>query len=213
MKLLITDWPPSVAAQVGADVYRRSFGLLATPRYTGSAPALALERGAAWACDNDCFQGLDRDAYLKMLRDLRGLPDCLFVTAPDVVGDAAATLARFDLWEPTLHYLGYPVAFVGQDGQEALPVPWDRCEAFFIGGSTTWKLGPHAAALAVEARRRGKWLHMGRVNTGRRLRYAQAIGCDSCDGSGWARFSNGQMPIAVRTLHGHTTPMWEGLLC
>lgn len=55
-----------------------------------------------------------------------------------------------------------------------------RC---FIGGSTAWKLGPHARRLVADAKRRGKWVHMGRVNSLKRFRYAAAIGCDSCDGT------------------------------
>jgi hypothetical protein len=52
-----------------------------------------------------------------------------------------------------------------------------------IGGSTSWKLGPAAASLAAQARRLGKWVHMGRVNSLKRLRYAASIGCDSADGT------------------------------
>lgn len=53
----------------------------------------------------------------------------------------------------------------------------------FIGGSTEWKLSEEAAELGREAKRRGKWLHMGRVNSLTRLRIASHIGCDSVDGS------------------------------
>jgi hypothetical protein len=35
----------------------------------------------------------------------------------------------------------------------------------------------------MEARRRGVWTHMGRVNSERRLRYAALIGCQSADGT------------------------------
>ncbi len=84
---------------------------------------------------------------------------------------------------PQIRALGYRVAFVAQDGQESLPVPWDEFDALFIGGSTEWKLGPHAREIAAEAKRRGKWLHMGRVNSERRFKYAAAIGCDSADGT------------------------------
>jgi hypothetical protein len=38
--------------------------------------------------------------------------------------------------------------------------------------------------------RRGLWIHMGRVNTKRRLSYAYRIGCDSVDGSQWSRWSD-----------------------
>lgn len=84
---------------------------------------------------------------------------------------------------PVLRQVGYPAAYVLQDGQEHLPVPWEEIDAIFIGGSTAWKLGPHAARLVAQARARGKHCHMGRVNSLARLRYADAIGCHSADGT------------------------------
>jgi hypothetical protein len=53
----------------------------------------------------------------------------------------------------------------------------------FLGGDTVWKLGEHARALTTEARQRGKWVHMGRVNSYKRLKYAHDIGCQSADGT------------------------------
>ena len=61
----------------------------------------------------------------------------------------------------------------------------------------------------AEAKARLKWVHMGRVNSLRRLRYASAIGCDSADGTylrfgpdvnlptlqGWLRDVNGQSTL------------------
>ena len=35
----------------------------------------------------------------------------------------------------------------------------------------------------AEAKAHGKWVHMGRVNSLKRLQYAAAIGCDSADGT------------------------------
>ena len=62
-------------------------------------------------------------------------------------------------------------------------MPWDDFDALFIGGTTDWKLGDGAAQLVREAKRRGKWVHMGRVNSLRRMIYAESIGCDSADGT------------------------------
>lgn len=53
----------------------------------------------------------------------------------------------------------------------------------FLGGDTEWKLSPMATELAREAKMRGKWVHMGRVNSRRRFRLAIEMGCDSADGS------------------------------
>jgi hypothetical protein len=151
-----------------------------TPAQGNKRPA-----GVTWMADNGCFSNnWDAAKWWRFLEDnAHDAPTCLFATAPDVVGDAAATLARSAEWLPRIQALGYPAAFVAQDGLENLEVPWDSFSVLFLGGTTTWKLGPHARELTAEAKRRGKWVHMGRVNSERRWRYADAIGCDSCDGT------------------------------
>lgn len=107
----------------------------------------------------------------------------MFATAPDVVGDAVATLERSRPWLPQIRALGYRAAFVSQDGLTPGTAPWDEFDVLFIGGSDEWKLGLSGRLIAVEAKQRGKWLHMGRVNSARRLQYATWIGCDSADGT------------------------------
>ena len=157
-----------------------TLGYIDTPAQGNTRP-----EGVTWCADNGCFSDRwDEGRWLGFLEANAAHADtCAFAVVPDVVADAAATLARFDKYAERVRELGYPVALVAQDGQESLPVPWDRIDALFIGGSTEWKLGPHARALAAEAKRRGKWLHMGRVNSQRRYEYARAIGCDSVDGT------------------------------
>jgi hypothetical protein len=142
--------------------------------------------GVTWAGDNGCFGAnyVGDDAWIGWLaRHASHADRCLFATAPDVVGDAAATLARSAPFLPVIRDLGYPAALVAQDGLEDLDVPWDAFDVLFIGGSTEWKLGPYAARLIAEARLRGKRVHMGRVNSGRRYAYAALLGCDSADGT------------------------------
>lgn len=144
--------------------------------------------GERWAADNDAFGAWDEGRFVRMLGRVEGWPGCLFVAAPDVVGDARATLERFDDWRWEVAGRGLPVALVGQDGAEDCDIPWDALDAFFVGGSTGWKLSSAAADLVAEANRRDKWTHMGRVNSRERLRIAYDLGCDSVDGTGWSRF-------------------------
>lgn len=156
-------------------------GMIANP-----ASGNAVVSGVSWCADNAVFGGRypGDDAYLRWLVDrIEHRSTCAFVTAPDVVGNAAATLARSLPMLPKIRGLGYPAAFVGQDGLEDLVVPWDEFDVFFIGGTTEWKEGPAAASLVTEAKRRGKHVHMGRVNSRRRLLLAHEIGCDSVDGT------------------------------
>jgi hypothetical protein len=161
-------------------VVRPEMPAMVTPRMGQRPP-----KGQVWAADNGRFsspQNYSDEGYLAWLAKMPA-ESCLFATAPDVVGDAEATLTLSVPMLPRIREAGYRVALVGQDGLEHLGVPWDDFDAFFVGGTTGWKLSPAAAELVAEAKRRGKWVHMGRVNSLRRLRYADAIGCDSADGT------------------------------
>ncbi|WP_228523941.1 hypothetical protein [Mycolicibacterium phlei] len=156
-------------------------GYIMTPRQ-----GQLLFDGVTWCADNSCFsKGYPGDdKWLAWLdRFSYAVDRCLFATAPDVVGDAAATLKRSRPFLPMIRELGYPAALVAQDGLEELDIPWDEFDALFIGGSTDWKLGSAATALAMEAKSRGKHIHCGRVNSRRRLKFCAAVGYDSVDGT------------------------------
>ena len=156
-------------------------GFIDTPAQGNARPC-----GVPWCADNGCFgRGYPGDsAWLKWLAsNAADVASCVFATAPDVVGDAEATLERSTPWLPEIRKLGFPAALVGQDGLERLTIPWDDFDAFFIGGGTEWKLGPEVVKLVAEAKSRGKYVHMGRVNSRKRYKYAESIGCDSADGT------------------------------
>ncbi len=165
-----------------------SLGLLVTPS-NGNSVASLVKTGLPWAVDNGAFSGFDPLAFRRLLGRCAGQPRLLWIVCPDVVGDARATAERFEEWRAEVAQAG-PVAYVGQDGQEDFAPPWERFESFFIGGSTRWKLSAAAAGLAAEARSRGKWLHMGRVNSRRRMTIASDLGCDSIDGSSASRWGD-----------------------
>lgn len=140
--------------------------------------------GAMLCADNGCFgKGYPGDD--KWWAWLQGLPAerVRFAVAPDVVGDADATMERSRPWLGRIRNLGMPAAFVAQDGLEDIEIPWSEFDVLFIGGDTAWKLSGYARLIVAEAKRRGKSVHMGRVNSLARMRYAAAIGCDSADGT------------------------------
>jgi hypothetical protein len=174
-------------------------GWLRTPRNGNAIPAIVAS-GVRWACDNDCFLRLSRGKYLRMLRIVSGQPRLLWVACPDIVADAAATIARFRLWRPILDYYALPIAFVAQDGQEDRAVPWDAIRCLFIGGSTVWKEGRHAARLMREAHDRGKWVHVGRVNTLRRYWLLSSLPVDSIDGTCFSKWPDKYIPWMLRRL-------------
>lgn len=143
-----------------------------------------------FAVDNGAFSGFDRESFARLLdaeRDNR--ERCIFVAAPDVVGSARRTREVFLHWYPKLH--GWPVALVAQDGIEDLDIPWSLLAAIFIGGSTAWKLGPHAEAVIRAAQAVGKWVHVGRVNTAQRIEKFLDLGVDSIDGASLSRHGAG----------------------
>lgn len=155
-------------------------GIMAQPR-TYSAETID---GWTWAADNGCFAAKwSADRWQSWLTARAGRPDCLFAVVPDVVGDHAATLARWHRWWRVVADLGYRPAFAAQNGCTVETVPWHECDAVFLGGDNVFKLGEDARKIVSEANRRGVWAHMGRVNSLRRLRIAEEFGCDSVDGT------------------------------
>jgi hypothetical protein len=187
-----------------------SLGLLLQPA-KGNVPVA----GVPFAIDNDCFSALrpfDEDRWLDYLETrMPAAADCLFAVAPDLVGDAENTQSRSCLYIDTIHWYGYRVAFVTQDGATVDSVPWDVIECLFVGGSTAWKFSEASALLVREAKRRGLWVHVGRVNSLKRLMAAHAMGADSADGThlaftpdqhlpevlGWLDHVNAQLRLAI----------------
>ena len=154
-----------------------------------------------WAIDNGGFSGLDIAAFSGLLtREAQRKQDCLFVVVPDIVGSARRTLEVFWHWRPKLP--GWKLALAAQDGQEDMPIPWEQIEAIFIGGSTKFKCSQGAGAIVKAAKAIGKWVHVGRVNHADRFEHFLALGADSFDGSGVARYTHMRRAIAEREAQG-----------
>jgi hypothetical protein len=140
-----------------------------------------------FAVDNGGFSRFDANAFRRLLIKCEPVRErCLFVALPDVVGSARRTLEMFDIWSPRLE--GWRRALVAQDGIEDLSIPWGDINAVFIGGGTTWKESQAAVDVIKAAQIAEKHVHVGRVNTIRRFRRFERLGCDTCDGSGVVRF-------------------------
>lgn len=198
-------------------------GALLTPESWSGTNSKVHDEFVWWAADGACVELVDgqpvsRESfswtkYRDWLEAMKtSQPSCLFAVVPDRVGDHEATLARFHLHHEEIRELGYPVAFVAQDGATAHTIPWDDIDALFVGGSTEFKLSEAAYYLAGLARRKGKWAHMGRVNTFQRLRRATAAGYDSVDGTCLAFGPDKNLPKLLRWLDylSQNTPLpWE----
>jgi hypothetical protein len=202
------------------------YGQFVTP-----ADGNSLYELGKWAADNGCYakpgepSPFSPDRFRAMLQRHQYARDrCLFVAVPDVVADARKTMCLFWEWEPQVREYGYRCALVAQDGldvDDSTRIPWRMVDAIFIGGSVGWKLSASAAHLIEAARLRGKWIHMGKVNTARRLRYAAALGVDSVDGSGWSKWSRAMTErhgVLLRSLSEqrrlllHSHPHWRAVM-
>lgn len=212
LHLIDTDAGPityltGVSTDESCDTGRADFGVLGTP---AGGTWRTRDRYEVWAADNGFFtapvptgEGFDGDTarqvrfadpaqaqcdrWLAWLEQVGPTGDCLFATLPDVVGDYRATWERSARYVARVRALGFKVGIVLQDGVENDPFIWhsilNAADVVFIGGSTEWKLGPAVARLVAEAKARGLQVHMGRVNSFKRLAYAASIGCDSADGT------------------------------
>jgi len=173
------------------------YGILMGPRSYGVWAG--IKEGRPWALDNDCFNGgFDPDAFFRKMDILQPYSGtCLFATLPDVVGSAEETLRLYAEWIGRYREYPFPVAFVAQDGQELLPLP-DDFDVLFVGGSTEWKLGKGAKKCVAMAKRSGKGIHVGRVNSRRRIRHCRSLGVDTVDGTFASFGRNRNLPMLTR---------------
>jgi hypothetical protein len=134
-----------------------------------------------YALDNGAFIKWEPEKFHDMLLKARTHHKPLWVVVPDVVGDAEATMKKWHKWQDVVAGFGYPLAFACQDGMEPQDVPKEAI-CCFIGGTRYWKL-----ANAHKFKGVCDLLHIGRVNGIKNLKWAERIGADSCDGTGWFR--------------------------
>lgn len=205
MIYLATASGPAVRAAIAAG----RLGQLITPN-SGNR----VVPGAQFAIDNGAFGGrwdmhrwsrtLDRHVTTGALDAPMSQPGCLWVVVPDVVDDADATDRLWNRWWSAPMRRGYRLAYVAQPGVRRIPA---GAKAVFLGGSDpAWKYGPEARAVAQLTKDCGLWLHLGRVNSLRRLRYAHAIGCDSVDGTYLTYGPDTNLPKLLRYLRQATEP-------
>lgn len=155
-----------------------------------------LNMGVFWCLDNGMFTGkFEVNFWLARLEAFIEYKEtCLFVAIPDVIGDCKETLLQFSHYRNMVK--DFPVALVSQDGikGQVHNIPWDDFDCLFVGGSDEHKLGKEGAWIIQEAKKRNKWVHVGRVNSvSRILKFWQA---DSWDGT-----HLGFMPSDVSKFH------------
>ena len=177
MKYPESGWYMASTSQINPK-YNDTIGQIET---SGSVHWKRINQGIWWCLDNGVFtHKFNLEKWLEQIKSL--IPNqskCLFIVIPDVVGDSKKTLAQFMRYRQMIK--GFPVAFVSQDGIKNIDVPWDDFDCLFVGGTDEHKLGKEGGWIINEAKKHGKWVHIGRVNSPNRiLKFWQA---DSWDGT------------------------------
>lgn len=173
----------------------------------------------SWALDNGawgCFQRgvpFDGGAFREALARWGEGAD--FIVCPDIVGAGLDSLAFSVSWADEVRQAARrPVYLAVQDGMtEATVAPvLEWFDGLFIGGSTEWKeatmhaWGRYAAGCSLP-------MHVGRVNTDRRLRMAIDAGASSVDGTSPTRFqvNTGRLAnVSLEPKHPALFPTWPG---
>jgi len=186
--------------------YRARFGVdflqLRTP-----LTKYARAPGIAYALDNGCFERFERTVWERLLDEAEH-DRPIFVTLPDIVGDAARTIELFDHFKMRTN--GLPRALVLQDGIERVRIPWDDLHAVFVGGTDQFKYSREAINAAKTARMLGLWIHVGRVNTAARVRNWIGL-ADSIDGSGISRYDHMLIDVLSQIRGDHPQQSLDGV--
>ena len=181
MKFLI-DTSPAKLATIKSELVA---GQLLTPltNYQNAKGVFAVDNGA--------FSGFDSAAFERLLlRNLKHKESCLFVTVPDIVGNARRTRELYFQFTQKLFMKPWTDkwSFVLQDGMEDFPIEWYAMRNLFVGGTNAFKDSSAAYDIVKTAKALDVPVHVGRVNTFKRYETYAALGADTCDGSGVAKY-------------------------
>lgn len=135
-------------------------------------------------------------ARFRLTVERRGA-DADFIIVPDIVMGGAESLALSAEWLPILRALvpaGPRLLIAVQDGFETGQLGRrardliGQADGIFVGGGDPWK--EQALPIWAEIKREtGCYLHVGRVNSARRIALCAAAGANSFDGSGASKFA------------------------
>lgn len=186
----------SVIAYASRTGTRRNLNALrhAGWRLMVSATGVLRHEGFQYALDNGAWtayqQGrpFDERAFVTALRKLGSGAD--WTVLPDQVAGGHASLDLSLRWMRQVLDES-PMALLavqnGMEPKDVRPFIGPRV-GIFVGGDTTWKLEtlPAWCALGLEL---GVWVHVGRVNTARRIKACAEAGAMSFDGSSASRYA------------------------
>lgn len=149
---------------------------------------------ARWCIDNGAWSAFTQGhafngtAFVEVYQRLG--PGADFVVLPDIVAGGSRSLAFSLSWRDRLGAPLCPLLLAVQDGMNVADVAElvEPALGIFVGGTTEWKEAtlPQWGELAHH---RGAYLHVGRVNSARRVALCAMAGADSIDGTSVSRFA------------------------
>ena len=158
------------------------------------SPSCLRTEGFTYALDNGAWSSYTQGrpfnsrAFERALSQLGRNAD--WTTLPDIVAGGHASLQLSLRWmQRVLNESPYALLAV-QDGltpDDVVPFLGKRV-GIFVGGSTAWKEATLSQWGAL-GRQIGCWIHVGRVNSARRIRLCAMAGVTSFDGSSVSRFA------------------------
>lgn len=143
-------------------------------------------------------KSLNERLFLKAVDQMGEGAD--WIVLPDIVAGGMRSLDYSRAWLDQLRGFPTPLLIAVQDGME----PDDVREllgptvGIFVGGTTEWKEAT-AVQWGAIARRRNCYLHIGRVNSARRIAICAAAGASSFDGTSVTRFAKTLVPLDKAT--------------
>lgn len=165
-----------------------------------SAAGVLRHEGFPYALDNGAWsayaqgRAFDVPAFERALRKLGGGAD--WTVLPDVVAGGLPSLELSLRWMRRVLDESPRALLAVQNGmqvEDVRPFIGPRV-GIFVGGDTAWKLET-MPALCELGRATGSWVHVGRVNTARRIRACARSGATSFDGSSASRFVKTLPPL------------------
>ncbi len=158
-----------------------------------SAKGVLRTEGFPYALDNGAWsahqqgQPFDFPAFERALSLLGKGAD--WTVLPDIVAGGLPSLKLSLEWLPRVLDVSPRALIAVQDGMtpaELRPHLGDRV-GIFVGGSDRWKL-EYLERWGLLAAELGCWLHVGRVNTARRIAACKSVGATSFDGTSASRY-------------------------
>jgi hypothetical protein len=150
----------------------------------------ALDNGAfsCWDMETNEFSNAKwnyvEEAWKTLIRWAAPTGLAKWAIVPDVPGNAERTFEKWDKWHRFVADSEINPALAVQDGMTVEQVKALRPQpaVICVGGTTEWKW-----ATADEWIKAFPRVHVLRCNSPAKLYYLEALGAESCDGTGWNR--------------------------